>query len=151
MPLSDSPESKNFHFNTSLIIDCVFWVTSIAISLKIIQLSVTKVESPIPGDLMDKFFHIIAYFALTLSLLLPAAWRPLRGNGPFPNSFLVIFILVSVFGASLEIIQHFIPYRDGSFTDVVANTLGIFFATLMLKKLKKSFENGLIKRNKSTL
>jgi VanZ family protein len=74
---------------------------------------------------LDKLVHFGAYTALALSLCLwpkPASWvqHPLR-------TALIIIIISSVYGGVDELHQSFVPGRDASVFDWLADTLGAVF------------------------
>ncbi len=77
----------------------------------ILVLSIIPVEYPsVEGG--DKVSHFIAYFVLCFLFYLN---RLSLGHA---------FIFSILYGASLEFIQYFLPYRSFSFLDMGANSLG---------------------------
>jgi VanZ family protein len=70
----------------------------------------------------DKLLHFMAY--AVMGVLFYRAYLTL----PFKNNitFLMLLSMISaaLYGISDEIHQSFVPYRDGSFWDVVADILG---------------------------
>jgi len=78
----------------------------------------------------DKFLHILAYF--TLSTVWFLALQKKLNN--IYSKLLLIFSLV-IYGIILEVLQGGITnYRTGDFFDVIANTIGILLAALVIKK-----------------
>ncbi len=66
----------------------------------------------------DKFAHFVAYF-ITASLCYCAFKRE-------KLSFLLFLGLgVFLYGIAIEIVQYFLPYRDFSVGDIIANASGI--------------------------
>ncbi|VAX34714.1 hypothetical protein MNBD_NITROSPIRAE03-1402 [hydrothermal vent metagenome] len=66
----------------------------------------------------DKFAHFVAYF-ITVSLCYCAFKRE-------KLSFLVFLgIAVFLYGIAIEVVQYFLPYRDFSIGDIIANASGI--------------------------
>jgi len=66
----------------------------------------------------DKFAHFVAYF-ITASLCYCAFKRE-------KLSFLVFLgIAVFLYGIAIEVVQYFLPYRDFSVGDIIANASGI--------------------------
>ncbi|MCB0737912.1 MAG: VanZ family protein [Bacteroidetes bacterium] len=84
--------------------------------LSIIILSVLPSSRESIGHL-DKFLHAFVYF--TISVLAIKAF-----NWSFAQVFLINFSL----SVLLEVVQYFIPSRDFSFLDMVANAAGIILA-----------------------
>ena len=84
----------------------------------------------------DKFLHVLAYFTLSTVWLLA-----LRNKlGDLPSRLLLIFSLV-FYGIVLEVLQGGITnYRTGDFFDVIANTIGILLAVLLIKKFMSWFK-----------
>ena len=84
----------------------------------------------------DKFLHVLAYFTLSTVWLLA-----LRNKlGDLSSRLLLIFSLV-FYGIVLEVLQGGITnYRTGDFFDVIANTIGILLAVLLIKKFMSWFK-----------
>ena len=84
----------------------------------------------------DKFLHVLAYFTLSTVWLL--ALRNKLNN--LSSRLLLIFSLV-FYGIVLELLQGGITnYRTRDFFDVVANTIGILLAVLLIKKFISWFK-----------
>lgn len=84
------------------------------------------VQPDIPG--LDKVAHFIAYAVLAVALALwpkATAWRlhPLR-------TALIIIAIASVYGAMDELHQSYVPGRDMSLFDWIADTLGAGFGAV---------------------
>lgn len=117
---------KLFKYSKHIII---IWCLSLAI---IITGSLNSVTSPPSEYHLDKIIHFGA-FAFLASLL------------PFfiTNTKILIACLVALIsvGLGIEIIQAYIPNRDGSCGDFIANMLGAITgclcATFLLKKLRR--------------
>jgi len=69
----------------------------------------------------DKANHFIAF--MTLYVLLSLAYRKL--------SVVMKIALLLAFGMQIEIVQYFIPGRDFSFLDVVADSIGILIGIVL--------------------
>ncbi len=69
------------------------------------------------GEYVDKIKHIFAFF--TLSLLLN------RSSSTYDARIRNVTALL-LFGIFIEFIQYFIPYRETSVYDVIADLVGIF-------------------------
>ncbi|WKE64900.1 VanZ family protein [Gallaecimonas kandeliae] len=86
-------------------------------------LAFTKASYPQPGG--DKSMHILAFF--TLSLLTYGAWRrPL-----WPQ-----WLALAGYGALIELVQWFLPYRESSIHDWYADVVGITLAYGLLALVK---------------
>lgn len=86
--------------------------------------------------LRDKIFHFIGYFVLGLSVQM-AAYR--RNINIKTSTLLWITLLFgSIYGASDEIHQYFVPGRSCDILDWLADTLGSFSSILLYKQIRKS-------------
>ncbi len=91
------------------------------LSLKTIHLT----DEPITN--LDKVFHFIAYFSLTIAWLFTYREK---------NKTLQIILLLFLYGVLLEFFQAwFTTSRVTDIFDVFANTIGIIFASLVFKYL----------------
>jgi VanZ family protein len=79
------------------------------------------------ASLWDKFKHTASFFVLYILLDIAFCKR-------HP---ILLFVLSFLYGVGIEIVQIFLPYRDSSFLDVLANLLGTFSAMWLLTKMKK--------------
>ena len=69
----------------------------------------------------DKAYHFTEYVVLAILLV----FALLRGTSlPREDQVKISFILPSIYGVALEVIQPFIPYRDASGLDALANIFG---------------------------
>ena len=85
------------------------------------------------GLSVDKLAHCLAYFLLStmLGLALEQDWA-------IKNSNRIVFLVVFLFGLTLEIIQGYaLVYRTFEIYDLVANSVGIFAFILFAKTIKK--------------
>lgn len=105
---------------------------AIVVTVAIIYLSLAKLPKTIISVRhIDKFYHSLAYFTLTLSWLLSFYKKP--------KSKYLIIILCIILGIVIEILQAYLTiYRTGDYLDILANTIGVFLAffifNLFLKK-----------------
>ena len=74
----------------------------------------------------DYLLHFSAFFLL--SFFLTKA-----------TNFFIASILISFYAPITEIIQFFLPYRDGTFFDLFFDYLGILFNFFYLKFIENSF------------
>ena len=72
----------------------------------------------------DKVGHALAYFATTLSFLLAAVWRPVRGDGRLPNAGYWFPVVAVLAGIVIEVLQGFTASRSAQPADVVAEVIG---------------------------
>lgn len=98
----------------------LYWLPTIAWAALIFFLSsISYVVSPIPEFKMsDKMAHIIVYGILTLLA------RRSFGTLSFGQTSLLSVLFASLYGLSDEIHQLFVPGRDGSVADFVADCVG---------------------------
>ncbi len=100
-----------------------YWLPLIAYCVFIyIQSSYPSPQRLPSFEFSDKLLHFGAY--AVMGVLFYRAYQTL----PFKNNFqlVVLFSMISasLYGVSDEIHQSFVPYRDGSFWDVIADVLG---------------------------
>lgn len=88
----------------------------------VVALSVMPAESvPAPG-LWDKAGHALAYGALATAGGI--GYRGLR-------AVLLLGLGLLLFGAALELVQAFLPGREASLHDLLANAIGIALGSLL--------------------
>lgn len=102
----------------------------IALAIFILSAQSTLPMPPTPFLSPDKVAHFIAFGTLAFALSL---WFPLSRwkERPFQTALLVI-LLTSLYGASDEFHQYFVPGRDPSVGDWLADTLGALGAVLIV-------------------
>ena len=74
--------------------------------------------------LSDKFVHALIYFSL--------AYIGLNCYLNLSNTYLLVFIFS--FGLIIEIVHYYHPNRFFEIADLIANLLGILFASFLFKK-----------------
>ncbi len=84
----------------------------------------------------DKFLHFAAYFCLGLS------WFYYESNTTNQRKAkYFVAILLLLFGTIIELLQMGLTTnRQGDFMDLLANSIGVFFAFLFIKPLMKLFK-----------
>lgn len=106
---------------------------SIAYTLALVIASLISLNGvPSLGSTFDdKIYHVIAY--LGLSFLWVYYFKPFKTKYiPF-----VIFLAVALFGYILEVLQYFVnPNRIYDTYDIIANSIGSVFGTLIASQLK---------------
>jgi VanZ family protein len=114
-----------------------FLGAAVLITLVILYLSFEQLDIPIKDSFsqIDKVKHFSAYFMLMFSWLLVMEKEKRRVKVRF-----WLFIAVFLFGFFIEILQGtFTVHRTGDFRDVLANTMGAFFALFFYDKLNAFF------------
>lgn len=92
------------------------WRVALMISvIAVIYLATTSQAYPVPASGNDKANHFIAFLELTLLAFL--AWPGAR--------LLYVVPPMLLFGLLIEFIQSFLPYREFSLMDVVADASGV--------------------------
>jgi VanZ family protein len=88
---------------------------------------------PMVFSFQDKIQHLIAYFIMAM-----LAWRSFQSMvGSTRMLALASVVFCSLYGVSDEWHQSFVPGRDVSALDWIADTLGAILAVFLLKKLSK--------------
>lgn len=90
-------------------------------------------------ELQDKLLHILAYtvFGTTLGLAV-RGWHPEYSRG---RTMLIIVIGTALFGIYDEIHQSFVPFRQSSVGDWVADCIGGVLSLLLLPAMTKLARN----------
>jgi VanZ family protein len=100
--------------------------------------------SPAPGAHLfpesDKVGHAMAYGSTLLCFMFAAAWRPRRGNGPFPRSALSVAIIAIMLGIAIEVLQGRYFHRNAEVLDVVAEVVGSFAAFGIFSLVRSRFD-----------
>ena len=79
---------------------------------------------------IDKLYHSIAYFTLTISWLLSFYKKPKKKY--------IIVISCIILGIIIEVLQNTITiYRTGDLLDVIANSIGVLLALLIFNIISK--------------
>ena len=100
-----------------------YWLPVIVYCLAIyIQSDLPLIEHIPSFKFSDQVLHFCAY--AVVGLLFYRAYQTLRIKGDSPMLILISILSASLYGISDEIHQYFVPFRDASIWDVVANTLG---------------------------
>ena len=111
-------------------------IFTLSVATFIVFLSTVPLQLPPLSNIglsVDKLAHSFAYFVLSanLGLALELDWD-------IKNSRRIVFLVVFLFGLTLEIIQGYIlVYRAFETYDLLANTVGISVFILLAKTIKK--------------
>jgi VanZ family protein len=92
--------------------------------LGIVYLSLKSPNGGVNVQLNDKVGHFIGYGVLSLNTFLVFGFKPIR------KGILLIIGLLGM-GASLEGLQGFVPGREVSGLDIVANSIGVAIGTAL--------------------
>lgn len=91
-------------------------------------LGTTSEALPAAVDVSDKLLHGLAYCVLLL--LADCSWPD---SGLTPAKLLAVF----AYGVLIEAVQYFLPWRDFSLADMLANALGMGFYVLLVPLLRR--------------
>lgn len=92
--------------------------------------SVPKISLGLQIKSGDKILHILAYFTLSFVWFMAMQKR----MSSFAEKGRLIALLI-LYGIILEVLQGGITdYRTGDFYDVIANTIGVLLATLVINR-----------------
>ena len=99
-------------------------------------MSLSKPGADLASPYNDLFLHFIGYAILINSGLLAFGTKSKKIN---------MFIYLFSYSFAIELIQHFIPYREFSLLDLMANALGLFVGLIIgLTILRLLHRTGLI-------
>ncbi len=110
---------------------------AVSLTLAILFLSLTRVDNlpDLKVKQMDKYYHVVAYFSLTMSWLsfLQVKIKKLK------SKFLILIIFALIFfGIIIEILQTTLTnYRLFDYQDMIANTIGVITATILFLAVRK--------------
>ena len=112
-----------------------WWWISLAYAAAILFVSVIPVPEGPKGIPVDKWVHVCEYLLLAWLL-----WQASYLSGfSFLKTAAVSILLPAVYGALIECIQYFIPYRSADVMDALANSIGalIGYAAAFFIRIKK--------------
>lgn len=94
----------------------VFRIALVVMLVIILFLATTRQSIPVAEDINDKANHLLAFGALAL-----------LGDFAFPASKFGLkkFLWLLGYGVLIEFIQYFLPYREASLLDVMADATGL--------------------------
>ncbi|PQJ79482.1 VanZ family protein [Polaribacter porphyrae] len=110
-----------------------FIFIAIILTIVILCLSLIKTPSTVKIDVknVDKVFHALAYFTLTISWLFSFYKKP--------NKKYAIVISCIIFGIIIEALQNILTnYRTADYLDIFANSLGALFALVFFNIFQKN-------------
>jgi VanZ family protein len=95
--------------------------------------SVVPVSTPQTGfSGSDKLVHAVIYGITSIFVYRRCSRLTIPAR-----AFYLSFALSAVYGAAMELIQYFLPYRSFSLGDITANTVGAFCGSILYMKGKK--------------
>jgi VanZ family protein len=103
----------------------ILWFGFILIS------SVMPVSGPKADLPADKIVHFVFYGITSIFLFR----HFVKKSTPIRACYMSV-VLASTYGAAMEVVQYFLPYRSFSLEDMVANVLGAFSGCLLYMKVK---------------
>jgi VanZ family protein len=115
----------------------LFRILLTAAVLGILFLATTPLACPIASDINDKLSHVVAFFVLA---------GLTDFSFPEAKNRLALALALLGYGLTIEIIQHFLPWRMFSLMDVAADALGIGCGQMALLFLKKKGDDVLTKK-----
>ena len=119
-------KSSPHHLFTQLTV--ILWIVSILIVCYMSLMP--QVETPVDFSHSDKVWHALAY--LWLSLI------PYIGFEHKRKALLGSFLMIAL-GVGLEFGQYFIPDREFSFLDMLANITGVIFGIMLGLTLRRFY------------
>jgi VanZ family protein len=106
----------------------ISWTITLAIAITIFYVSSLTFAPGLPStktDLKPTLYHILAYFFLAFFLLISLV------KGIHKKFMLLAILLALAYSVSDEIHQSFVPGRHSSFSDILLNSIGILFASVI--------------------
>ncbi len=107
--------------------------SSLALMVAVFVLSIVPVPEKVSSEVAPGFLHIFAYFVLTFFLAVAFLRRDQR------NAFSKALLAATFYGAFIEGVQHFIPYRHGEWSYVLINAFGAGLSVLPFYVYKRIF------------
>ena len=124
-----------------------YWLPVVAYASLIFYLSsLPHPEEELPKFLFekigDKLLHLVEY--AVLALLCYPAFRWVAGRRVAQQAVLVTILAVSFYGMTDEVHQAFVPFRESSWLDWVADTAGGVIGALCASRLmERATENSI--------
>ena len=95
----------------------------------ILIVSVMPVSGPKTDLPTDKIVHFVLYGMTSIFL-----FRYFQKKAMVERAFYASVGFASMYGAAMEVLQYFLPYRSFSLLDMAANTLGAFSGCVLYMK-----------------
>ncbi|MFM7662337.1 MAG: VanZ family protein [Bacteroidota bacterium] len=104
----------------------IIWLCFICVVVGITALSLIPPISNVNLSEKDKLGHFIAYAVATFNGLLIQQ---------FKSKKFIVVVMIILYSGFLELLQGFVPGREQSFWDLVANTAGVLSSIIILQCL----------------
>ncbi len=108
----------------------VLWIIYSAVIFVISALPSTAVKSNIPH--FDKLLHAGAFVVFAL-----LGYVSISSERPEGTKWAMVLITAAVYGAAIETIQYFVPGRESSFYDWLADIFGAVLGLLLANLARK--------------
>ena len=120
----------------NLLLDNAYLI-AISLTVFIVYLSLDSfTQVYVPVNNLDKIFHGIAYFTVTISWLFAIK----KSHSSFKVKVIIAFF-VFCFGIIIEVLQSSLTtYRFAEFNDIIANSFGILIATVLFNRLLQFYK-----------
>jgi VanZ family protein len=106
------------------------WLPVVAYAMGIFAVSSISQATSLPGDMSDKTAHSLAYAGFALVLLRALAGA--RWRGVTATTAIAAASLATLYGASDELHQFFVPGRDADVLDLAADARGAIAAVALV-------------------
>jgi VanZ family protein len=120
-----------------------------AYMLLILFLSIMPKPGPLPEIWrIDKLYHFLAYAVMgflwvwTLRGRARPAWRADPAWRATRRIVIAAFVISTLFGVAMEVLQHFAPLRSLEVMDAVANALGALLGAMVAGRALKVWGRG---------
>jgi len=100
--------------------------------LLILLVSVMPVSGPKADLPADKIAHFVMYGLTSIFV-----FRIIANKTTGKRAFYLSVAIAALYGAVMEVVQYFLPYRSFSFGDMAANTFGAFLACILYMKWRR--------------
>ena len=97
----------------------------------ILIISVMPASGPKTDLPADKIIHFVFYGMTAIFL-----FRYFEKKATVNRAFYASVAFTSMYGAAMEVLQYFLPYRSFSLVDMAANTLGAFSGCVLYTNMK---------------
>jgi VanZ family protein len=108
----------------------IWFISLISVWMGITYLSLKSARHSTPIHLNDKLGHFIAYAVFSFNALV--LWR-----GQSTKFKIIIGLVLVGYGLFMEILQGFVPGREVSGLDLLANSVGVGIGFLLFNRLKR--------------
>lgn len=100
--------------------------------LMVLIVSVLPLSGPKSDVPADKLAHFVIYGLTSIFV-----FRVIEHKTAGRRIFCLSVTIASLYGAAMEVLQHFLPHRSFSFGDMAANMIGALLVCLLYIKARK--------------